>query len=55
MINLVGNAIKFSKPGDTITIQIRKKGLHFDSENTFEISVTDMGLGLNDEDRRTIF
>jgi signal transduction histidine kinase len=55
LINLMSNAIKFSKSGDKIIVGVRQTVLRVDGQNEFEISVTDEGLGLNNEDRRNLF
>lgn len=57
LINLVSNAIKFSRVGDEIIIQICDP-VQVDPETDtwgFKIKVTDQGIGLNDEDRSKLF
>lgn len=59
-INLVGNAIKFSKPRDRITVEIcRPEAPDFCEANedrvTYTFKVTDQGIGLNETDRRNLF
>lgn len=47
--NLVSNAIKFSKMGDTVTIRAENVN------GACQISVIDRGIGMDDEDIRKIF
>lgn len=47
--NLVGNALKFSKPGDVITIEAKK-----DKDN-YSVSVQDMGPGIPQDKLSEIF
>jgi len=47
--NLMNNAIKFSKPGTTITVGAGLKG------NMIEFSVADQGIGIKPEDQKRIF
>jgi signal transduction histidine kinase/pSer/pThr/pTyr-binding forkhead associated (FHA) protein len=47
--NLLNNAVKFSRPGDQITIGAHQVG------NAIEISVTDTGQGIAPEEVRKIF
>jgi signal transduction histidine kinase len=50
MINLISNAIKFSKPLDKITISISKN-----SGDKVVFCVTDQGMGMNEADRKNLF
>ena len=56
-INLISNAIKFSKPLDKILIKIEKPELIDKKTNLckFVFKVTDQGLGMNDYDRKNLF
>lgn len=56
-INLISNAIKFSKPLDKILIKIEKPELVDKATNLckFVFKVTDQGLGMNDYDRKNLF
>jgi len=50
--NLIDNAIKYSKPGDTVKIRIKtlkKKG------GVVQIAVKDKGIGINKKDQKKIF
>ena len=47
--NLLSNAIKFTRPTGKITISNREKS------NTHEISVTDTGVGIKEEDLGKLF
>ena len=49
LINLVGNALKFTEPGGSITITVRQHA------GAVEISVTDTGVGIAPEDQARIF
>ncbi len=44
MGNLIGNAIKYSKPGGTVEVEIHKEPEHV------KISVSDTGIGIPEED-----
>ncbi len=50
MMNLIGNALKFTPSGGSVTIGIRLK-----DEGDVIISVSDTGPGVSDEDKRHIF
>lgn len=47
--NLISNAIKFSKPGGRVSIELRAH------ENEYEVLVTDQGKGIAPEDLKRIF
>ena len=49
VINLLGNAVKFTPEGGEITVYIKKV------ENYIEISVEDTGIGISKEDQDFIF
>lgn len=50
MMNLVGNAFKFTPSGGSVTISVRLR-----DEYNVVISVADTGIGVSDEDKRHIF
>lgn len=56
-INLISNAIKFSKPFDKIFIEICKPECIDSSLGRWEFmfKVTDQGMGINDVDRKNLF
>jgi GAF domain-containing protein len=47
--NLLGNALKFSNPGDTVTVRM------FEDEMTIRTEVEDTGIGINPEKLARIF
>lgn len=49
ILNLISNAIKFTKEGDRISVTIKDKG------NTIEISVKDTGIGIPEDEIGQIF
>lgn len=49
LINLVGNALKFTEPGGTITISARSRG------ELVEVGIKDTGIGIAPEDQARIF
>ena len=50
--NLIGNALKFTKKGDSVVVNIS----HSDADNgTVEVSVSDTGCGIRDENLDLIF
>jgi signal transduction histidine kinase len=49
LLNLLGNAIKFTEEGE-ITVDVTE-----DSDETFLVSVADTGSGLSEADQKTIF
>jgi PAS domain S-box-containing protein len=50
LVNLVGNAVKFSKPGGGVVTVTAKK-----EENMAKISVSDTGIGIREEDLGKLF
>ena len=53
----MSNAIKFSKPNDTIEINVSKKRLPPNEANEIEIEirVTDHGIGISPKDLKNLF
>ena len=51
LVNLIGNALKFTPPGGSVTISVR----HLAERNAVQVSVRDTGIGVAPEDRETIF
>jgi signal transduction histidine kinase len=47
--NLVSNAVKYNKPGGTVTVAIDC------SDSEFTIAVTDTGIGMNSDERNMLF
>mgnify|MGYP001809950403 CR=1 FL=1 len=47
--NLISNAVKFTRPGGTITISAKS------SSNKLEVSVSDNGIGILEEDLKELF
>ncbi|MBX7443364.1 MULTISPECIES: cell wall metabolism sensor histidine kinase WalK [unclassified Arthrobacter] len=47
--NLISNAIKYSRPGATVTVRA------WDTPDTVHLSVTDTGIGISEEDLPKIF
>jgi two-component system phosphate regulon sensor histidine kinase PhoR len=55
LINLIGNAIKYSPSGEEITVSARPQPLPGTGEQGLEITVTDHGIGIPPEERSLIF
>jgi PAS domain S-box-containing protein len=58
LLNLLGNAIKFTSPGGTVTIQAQRVASDPHLANgapSLQISVSDTGMGIPDSDVDTIF
>jgi two-component system phosphate regulon sensor histidine kinase PhoR len=49
IVNLLSNALKFSKPYGTITVQLKEQG------NTVTVRVTDTGIGIHKDQLHCIF
>ena len=55
LINIVGNAVKFTKPGGDIIIWLREKPCAMKQYTTYEFSVKDTGIGMSQEFLEHIF
>jgi signal transduction histidine kinase/DNA-binding response OmpR family regulator len=55
LLNLISNAIKYTRPGGTITLRIIQKASTKAGYGTFEFRVKDNGIGMSDEFVKTIF
>ena len=55
LLNLVSNALKYTKPGGAISIRVIEKGLTKKGSGIFEFRVKDNGIGMSPEFVKTIF
>ena len=55
MLNIVGNAIKFTQPGGDIIIRLVEKPCSIKGHTTYEFSVKDNGIGMSKEYLEHIF
>ena len=55
LLNLVGNSIKFTKPGGKISIRILEKEGGTKERTLYEIRVKDTGIGMSEEFAKRIF
>ena len=55
LINIVGNAIKFTNPGGDIVVRLIEKSCMMKDYATFEFSVKDNGIGMSKEFQGHIF
>ncbi len=55
MINIVGNAVKYTRPGGDIIIHLAEKPCSKRNYRTYEFSVKDTGIGMSEEFRKHIF
>jgi signal transduction histidine kinase/CheY-like chemotaxis protein len=51
LVNLIGNALKFTPPGGSVTVAVR----HLAEREAVQVSVRDTGIGVAPEDREKIF
>ncbi len=55
LLNLLGNAIKFTKPGGSVSVRIMEKEGGTKERTLYEIRVKDSGIGMSEEFVRRIF
>ena len=55
LLNLVSNAIKYTRPGGTISLRIMQKAVNKAGYGTFEFRCKDNGIGMSEEFAKTIF
>ncbi len=55
LINIVGNAIKFTQPGGDIIVRLAEKPCNIKDHTTFEFMVKDNGVGMSKEFQEHIF
>lgn len=54
-MNIMGNAVKFTPPGGSITIHIEEKPSHINDCGCYEFAFADTGIGMEPEYIQTIF
>ncbi len=55
LINLVGNAYKFTPPGGSVTVTLRQTGEHSGDVCHYELRVRDNGIGMSEEFAEKVF
>ena len=55
MINLLSNALKFSKPHDVIEVRLKLIYLGAKDEVELHIEVADKGIGISEDEQLKIF
>ena len=55
LLNLISNAIKYTRPGGTISLRIIQKSITKTGYGTFEFRCKDNGIGMSEEFAKTIF
>ncbi len=55
LLNIVGNAIKFTPVGGTISIRVLEKACALSGYTTFEFRIKDNGIGMSEEFQKHIF
>lgn len=48
LINILGNAVKFTPEGGSVELQVRRKA-QFDNKSTLEFKISDTGIGISEE------
>jgi len=55
MLNLLGNAVKFTTPGGRISVQVLEKTGKDEDKAIFEFRVKDTGIGMSEEFQKRLF
>ncbi len=55
LINIVGNAIKFTRPGGDVIVHLAEKPCNLKDHTTYEFIVKDNGVGMSEEFQEHIF
>lgn len=55
LINIVSNAIKYNRPGGSISISVVQKGVPKDGYGTYDFCIKDTGIGISEEYLHEIF
>ncbi len=55
LLNLLSNAMKFTRPGGTVSVRIRQKGLAPDGHAAYEFQIKDTGIGMSREFMEHVF
>ena len=55
LLNILGNAIKFTPNGGTISFRVIEKSLPTEDMTDFEFRIKDNGIGMSEEFQKTIF
>ncbi len=55
LLNLLSNAMKFTKPGGIVSVRILQKGNALDGQASYEFQVKDTGIGMSQEFQEHVF
>ncbi|MDO4946895.1 MAG: ATP-binding protein [Fibrobacter sp.] len=55
LLNLMGNAIKFSHDGGHVSLRVKQKGAAVDQSAAYELVVEDDGIGMSEEFQKHVF
>lgn len=55
LINLLSNALKFSKSNDSVLVKLELRNFHLTRDVELSISVSDTGIGIAESDIENIF